>query len=104
MAGSEIFCIGPTPALQRVMVFSQLALDEVNRAATTLDGIAGKAVNVAKVLKQLGGSPVVFGFAGGAPGEHLKSVLSAKQITHKFVKVDPSTRQCITVLDQTAGT
>jgi tagatose 6-phosphate kinase len=104
MAGAGIFCIGPTPALQRVMVFKRLEFDEVNRAISTLDGIAGKGVNVAKVLKQLGVSPVLFGFAGGASGEHLKSTLSARQIRHHLVQVEPVTRRCITVLDQDAGT
>ncbi len=49
-----ILCIGTTPAAQRVMLFRKLTPDTVNRAAVTLDGAAGKAINVAKVLKALG--------------------------------------------------
>ncbi len=30
------------------MVFRKLSLDAVNRAATTVDGVAGKSINVAK--------------------------------------------------------
>jgi hypothetical protein len=37
------------------MVFEHVTHDAVNRAAVTLDGAAGKAVNVAKVLRALGG-------------------------------------------------
>jgi len=64
-----ILCIGTTPAAQRVMVFHRLTLDAVNRATTTLDGAAGKSVNVAKVLQALGEHPVAAGFLGGDRGE-----------------------------------
>ena len=53
-----ILCIGTTPAAQRVMIFRKLVLEGVNRAVLTLDGVAGKSVNVAKVLHALG-QPVV---------------------------------------------
>jgi tagatose 6-phosphate kinase len=99
-----ILCIGPTPAVQRVMTFQKLTLDAVNRAVTTLDGAAGKAVNVAKVLKALGEHPVVTGFLGGDRGEELRTVLAAEGIEMDFVPVAARTRQCITLLDKSAGT
>ena len=99
-----ILCIGTTPATQRVMVFGKLTLDAVNRAVTTLDGAAGKSVNVAKVLKALGEQPVAAGFLGGDRGEQLRALLEARGIELDFVKVTPRTRQCITLLDTSAGT
>ena len=69
MNPSKILCLGTTPAVQRVMIFRKLALDAVNRATTTLDGAAGKSVNVAKVLKALGEQPIAMGFLGGDHGE-----------------------------------
>jgi tagatose 6-phosphate kinase len=99
-----ILCIGTTPAAQRVMAFRKLTIDAVNRAVTTLDGAAGKSVNVAKVLKALGEQPVATGFLGGDRGEHLRALLEARGIELDFVEVAPRTRQCITLLDTTAGT
>ena len=99
-----ILCIGTTPAAQRVMVFRQLTIDTVNRAVTTLDGIAGKGVNVAKVLKALGEQPVATGFLGGDRGEEVRAQLEAHGIELDFVRVTPRTRQCITLLDTSAGT
>jgi len=99
-----ILCIGTTPAAQRVMVFRNLAVDAVNRAERTLDGAAGKSINVAKVLKTLGERPVATGFLGGDRGEELQSVLEAKGIEADFVKIATRTRQCITVIDESAGT
>jgi tagatose 6-phosphate kinase len=99
-----ILCLGTTPAIQRVMVFRRLALDAVNRAITTLDGPAGKSTNVAKVLKVLGERPLATGFLGGDRGEYLRAVLEGRGIEHDFVTVAPRTRQCVTVIDQEAGT
>src|SRR5437016_3143032 len=100
----RILCIGPTPAAQRVMVFPKLALDAVNRAQTTFDGAAGKSVNVAKVLKALGENPIATGFIGGVRGLRLESSLAERGIDTDFVKVVPETRQCTTVIDESAAT
>ena len=98
-----ILCIGTTPAAQRTMVFRHLLLDEVNRAATTTDGIAGKSFNVAKVLKALGEEPLATGFLGGERGEELRAGLAARGIQLECVPVPVRTRQCITVIDESAG-
>ena len=99
-----ILCVGTTPAVQRVMIFHKLMLDAVNRAVTTLDGAAGKSINVAKVLKVLGEEPVALGFLGGDRGEHLRALLTEQGIEFDFVTVTARTRQCVTVIDQSAGT
>jgi len=99
-----ILCLGTTPAVQRVMVFCKLALEVVNRAVITLDGAAGKSVNVAKVLRALGEPVVAAGFLGGARGRFVRHLLEARGIDLDFVTVGQNTRQCITVIDQAAGT
>ena len=86
------------------MFFRALRLDAVNRALTTLDGAAGKSINVAKVLRVLGGQPLATGFLGGDRGEYIRSVLQGQGIEQDFVTVAARTRQCVTVIDQTAGT
>ena len=98
-----ILCIGTTPAAQRVMIFRKLELNAVNRARTTLDGVAGKSVNVAKVLGALGARPLAVGFAGGARGRELLEQMAARAIETDFVEVSTATRQCISVLDEATG-
>jgi len=104
MSPAKILCLGTTPAVQRVMNFQKLWLDAVNRATNTLDGAAGKSVNVAKVLKVLGEQPVATGFLGSDRGKFLQQTLEAKGIECDFVTVSTPTRQCITVMDESAGT
>jgi tagatose 6-phosphate kinase len=99
-----ILCLGPTPALQRVMVFPRMTVDAVNRATTTIDGVAGKSINVAKISTLLGGSALATGFVGGESGQRVLAELNARGIAHQFVPVPPATRQCITIVDQSAGT
>ena len=97
-----ILCIGTTPAAQRVMVFRKLAMNSVNRATTTLDGAAGKAVNVAKVLQALGEHPVASGFLGGDRGAQVQALLESQGMQLDFLRVAAHTRQCVTLLDQSA--
>ena len=104
MNPEKILCIGTTPAAQRVMIFRKLTPDAVNRATTTLDGVAGKAINVAKILKTLGAHPIATGFLGGQRGEFIRAAMAEKQIESDFVTVKAPTRQCITVIDESAGT
>jgi tagatose 6-phosphate kinase len=104
MIPAKILCIGTTPAAQRVMIFRKLTPDAVNRAVTTLDGVAGKAINVAKILKTLGAHPIATGFLGGARGEILRAEMAERKIESDFVTVKAPTRQCITVIDESAGT
>jgi len=99
-----ILCLGTTPATQRVMKLRQLTIDVVNRALATLEGVAGKSVNVVKVLKALGEEPVALGFVGGDRGAYLRGVLVERGIEVDFVSVAPRTRECITVIDQSNGT
>jgi 1-phosphofructokinase family hexose kinase len=99
-----ILCVGLTPAVQRVMIFSQVSTNAVNRATAILTGAAGKSVNACKALKLLGEKPVAMGFVGGARGAFLAAALRSLGIATAFVEVVPETRLCITVIDQAAAT
>jgi tagatose 6-phosphate kinase len=99
-----ILCVGTTPAVQRVMVFRHLEVNAVNRAAVTLDGAAGKSINVAKGLAILGAAPLATGFLGGDRGEFLHHELETRGILQEFVTVAAQTRQCTTVIDHATGT
>ena len=49
-----IFCLGPTPTMQRTLLFQNLRFDEVNRSLRVREFASGKAVNVARVVQSLG--------------------------------------------------
>jgi tagatose 6-phosphate kinase len=99
-----ILCLGTTPVYQRSMTFDCVRPDGVNRAKEVADYASGKSLNVARVLHTLGKEPLAAGFVGGARGRMLCGDLDAAGIRHEFVTVRPETRQCITIIDQAAGT
>lgn len=99
-----IICLGTTPAVQRVMVFKKLEIGEVNRAVEVHQDVAGKSVNVAKVLGTLQKPVMAMGFVGGERGAFIRDQLDRRGIKHDFVTVRPQTRLCVTILDQEAGT
>jgi tagatose 6-phosphate kinase len=86
------------------MVFKKLEIGEVNRAVEVHQDVAGKSVNVAKVLGTLGKPVMATGFVGGERGEFIRGELDRRKIEHDFVTVRPQTRLCVTILDQGAGT
>jgi len=59
---------------------------------------------VAKVLKILGAHPIATGFLGGARGRFLRAVMAERGIESDFASVPAPTRQCTTVIDESAGT
>lgn len=99
-----ILCLGTTPVYQRTMIFARLALDQVNRATEVHDYASGKSTNAARVIRTLGADAIATGFVGGQRGQMLCHDLDELGIRHDFVAVAPQTRQCITVIDRTAGT
>ena len=86
------------------MVFKKLEIGEVNRAMEVHQDVAGKSVNVAKVLGALGKPVLATGFVGGERGNFIRERLNRRGIQHEFVNVTPQTRLCVTILDQGAET
>lgn len=96
---APVVCLGTTPTMARTMRFGALALDAVNRTSDVHDYAAGKSVNVARVVKTLGGRPICTGLLGGPRGRLLRDDLDRLFIAHEFVDVEAPTRLCITVVD-----
>ena len=94
-----VLCIGATPALQRTMEFERVTRGDVNRARKVSTSPAGKAVNVAVVLRALGAQPVLTGFLGGATGATMRDLLAARGIGEQCVAVAAPTRICTTLME-----
>lgn len=94
-----VLCIGATPALQRTMEFERVTKGGVNRARTVTLSPAGKAVNVAMVLRRLGTDAILTGFLGGATGAMMRALLAARDIAERCVEVPAPTRICTTLME-----
>jgi tagatose 6-phosphate kinase len=98
-----ILCLGPTPTMQRTLVFEKLHIDEVNRARRVREFASGKAVNVGRVVQTLGEKAVVTGFLGGMRGQMLRDDLRTINLQDEMVEVAAPTRLCSTLIDQSQG-
>ncbi len=95
-----ILTIGTTPAIARTMIFEDVKINDVNRAKSVLVSAAGKAVNVARVLRTLDEEVTCLGFAGGETGGILRRELAAMGVVDEMIEVDAPTRVCVTVVDK----
>jgi tagatose 6-phosphate kinase len=98
-----ILCVGTTPTVQRTMVFDRLELDEVNRAVEVVEYSSGKAVNVARVLTQLGEAALAAGFVGGRRGAFLVEDLAKWNVVSESIETAGQTRLCTTLIDRVTG-
>ncbi len=98
-----ILCVGITPCLQRTLRFDRIEFGEVNRVRSVTVSSGGKAINVARALKTLGGVPLVTGFAGGETGAAMNDYLRRFDIGTDFVATRAATRICTTLIDETTG-
>jgi tagatose 6-phosphate kinase len=104
MLSNMILTLGPTPALQRTMIFKRLTVDAVNRAVEVRQAASGKSINVARVLRSMGRQVLATGFLGGQNGRTMRGDMDLAGLRHDFVEVAPATRLCITLVDRGAGT
>ena len=97
---NHLVCCGLTPCVQRVLEFSNLRKNAVNRARRVTVGIGGKGANTARIARQMGGEPLLVGFAGGANGRLLEKMLSEEGVSFRHVEVAGETRICQTLLEE----
>ena len=90
--------VGLSPAWQRTLGFVGFTISKVNRAKSVAEIASGKAVNVARVAKQLGAPVRLLTVAGGGRGELLGRSLKAQGIEAHIVRVKAETRICQTLL------
>jgi tagatose 6-phosphate kinase len=99
----KILCLSLTPCLQRTLTFPKLTIGEVNRTRKIEITASGKAVNVARVLSELGSTAFQVGFLGGANGVAVAEMLRAGCFPFHYIVVQSETRICQTLIDQENG-
>lgn len=99
-----ILTLGLNNALQKVLLFDNLKIAEVNRAKLLLETASGKGINVARTLTTLGVAPMVTGFVGGNTGKLILTHLKKENINSDFVMTKSNTRTCITLINSKTRT
>ena len=95
--------LGPNPAWQKTLFFTDFTKGAVNRARTMEEFSSGKGINFCRALTCAGMSTfTLIQFSGGDNGRKLDEGLQKIGMEFISVKTDAPTRCCTTCLDENA--
>ena len=97
---ARILTLTLNPALDLTVRMTRLAPGEVNRSETMLTHAAGKGVNVAQVLADLGHHVSVGGFLGDANPQAFDALIASRGFGDAFIRVPGETRSNIKIAEQ----
>ncbi len=95
--------LGLSPSVDKIVSVENLRWGEHIGVKKIREVASGKAINVARVIKKLGGGVVIIGVAGGANGEWIKDELKKEKLRFDFVHVKRNVRQNLTIMDKLRG-
>lgn len=92
------------PAIDQTVVLRDFVLNRLNRAHGFHQSPGGKGVNVSRMLAGHGIQSVATGFLGQQNEQFHCESLHSVGVTDDFVRTAGSTRLCLKIIDETAGT
>jgi 1-phosphofructokinase family hexose kinase len=95
---ADLLIAGPNLSLDRTIAVDELAIGRIHRTAERDSRGGGKGVNVARALKSLGDAARVVGFAAGATGNAIRTLLEREGLDVSAVAAEGESRSCLTVL------
>jgi len=87
------------PSLDRTVTVEELVMDEANRWTSLRRDPGGKGINVSRVIHELGGKTVAYGFIGGIDGETLKHLLKQQGVPFEFTSIKGEIRSNFIIAD-----
>lgn len=97
-----IVVLGLSPALDVTYQLEDFEIGKTNRARHILQKPGGKSINVAQVIKQLGGTPHLIVALGGLRGRWIAKHLGSAGVCFTEVPIALETRQALTIFDGVA--
>ena len=97
---ARILTLTLNPALDLTVRLARLQPGEVNRSDAMLTHAAGKGVNVAQVLADLGHLVSIGGFLGDANPQAFDALIARRGFGDRFIRVPGETRSNIKIAEQ----
>lgn len=91
---------GLSPAWQQILVFDEVAVGGVNRAAQAVWCASGKVLNVARAVWSLGAEVEAVCPVGGLAGEAIRREFDVDRIPARWITTASPTRVCTTVIER----
>lgn len=103
MSGINITVVNLNPCIDWQCAVSEYTHGGLNRVRRTREDVAGKGINVAVALKNLGFDPLCTGFLFAENGTLLTSRLNALGVRHDFIETDGAIRVNIKLYEESSG-
>lgn len=87
------------PSLDKIVTVEELVVDEANRWTSLRRDPGGKGINVSRVVHELGGETIAYGFIGGIDGETLKHLLQQQGVPFDFTPIQGEIRSNFIITD-----
>jgi len=98
----KIITVNLNPSIDKHIAVQKYVHGGLNRVRVVREDVAGKGINVAVALKNLGLEPICMGFNFSQNG--LVKKLDALKISHDFIEVDGAIRENIKLFDEATQT
>ncbi len=98
----HVLTVTLNPAVDKIIKISNFSLGEEDQRATGIIlSAAGKGINVARALKNLGTKSVATGFLAGSTGNYIQEALRKENLQSAFLDVAGETRINLTIINST---
>jgi 6-phosphofructokinase 2 len=87
------------PSLDKIVTVEELVVDEANRWTSLRRDPGGKGINVSRVIHELGGDTIAYGFTGGIDGEILNHLLQQQGVPFDFTPIKGAIRSNFIITD-----
>ncbi len=87
------------PSLDKTVTVDGLVVDEANRWTSFSRYPGGKGINVSRVIHELGGETIAYGFIGGFDGDVLKQLLQQQEVPFDFTPIKEEIRSNFIITD-----
>ena len=98
-----IITVTLNPAIDHTLVVDEFVPGDTNRVRESRTDPGGKGINVARVLRELGGECLVLGFVSGGLGRFIEHTLNDLGIPDDLIHTPGQTRTNITIVDLNKG-
>lgn len=99
MTMASVLTVTLNPAIDQTISISNFAAGKVNRVKATLSHPAGKGVNVATVLDDLGVKTVLTGFLGRHNARLFDELFASRRMVDAFIRIPGETRTGLKIID-----
>lgn len=98
-----ILCVGLTPTVERNLITPNFGIGGFYRVQEEIVFAAGKGINVARTIKNLGGETFSIGFLGGYTGQSFKNMTEAEGLAGCWTPIRGETRQSYIIINPEGG-